>query len=102
MHGACLKAVRKLDAKFWGTFSKGLSLGLPSSATPVVKENVEKVVAGLCQFDILPGSVHTLSAQLWRIAKGNGRLEVPLDPGQGAREDYMFVVALGYVGAIRV
>ena len=94
-HGACLKAVRKLDPKFWGTFSKGLSLGLPSSATLVVKENVEKMVARLCEFDILQGSLHTLSAQLWRIAKGNGRLEVPLDPSQGAREDSMFVVALG-------
>ena len=101
-HGACLKAVRKLDAKFWNTFSKELSLGLPSSATPEVKENVKKMVAGLCQCDILQGSVHTLRAQLWRIAKGNGRLDVPVDPGQGAREDSMFVVALGYVGAIRV
>ena len=53
-HGACLKAVRKLDAKFSGPFSKGLSLGLPASATSMVIENLENMVAGLCQFDILP------------------------------------------------
>ena len=101
-HGACLKAVGEMDAKFWRTFNKGLLLGLPSSATPMVKENVERMVAGLCQFEIVQDSVHTLSAQLWRIAKGNGRREVPLDPGQATREDSMFVLALGYVGAIHV
>ena len=68
----------------------------------MVKQNVENLVAGLCQFDIIQWSVQTLSAQLWRIAKGNGRLEVPLHPGQGASEDSMFVMALEYVGAIRV